>query len=208
MNVQVLLTPAWRKFALTAHVTASVGWLGAVVGFLALAIVGARTIDDRVAQSIYPALELMGTFVIVPFSVAALVTGVFQSLGTSWGLFRHYWVLAKLLITIGASLLLLLHMQLVRSAALAATDGTLATAPRMQLVGDAVAAAVVLAIAVALSVYKPQGLTPFGAPRDAGVSKGGSLQGPFVYIFWAAIITLLVTLVVRHLFGGGMQSHF
>lgn len=199
----MLLTPGWRKLVLTAHVTASVGWLGAVVGFLALAIIGARTIDDRVAHSIYPALELMGTFVIVPFSVAALVSGVFQSLGTSWGLFRHYWVLAKLLITIGASLLLLLHMQLVRSAALAATDGSLAVAPRMQLVGDAVAATVVLAIAVALSVYKPQGLTPFGPPRDVGVGR----QGPFVYIFWAGIITLLVTLIVRHLFGGGMQSH-
>jgi hypothetical protein len=201
----MLLTPAWRKFALTAHVTASVGWLGAVVGFLALTIIGARTFDDRIVESIYPALELMGTFVIVPFSVAALVTGVIQSLGTSWGLFRHYWVLAKLLITIGASLLLLLHMQLVRSAALAASDGTLAVAPRMQLVGDAVAATVVLAIAVALSVYKPQGLTPFGSPRDAGST---TRQGPFIYIFWAAIITLLVTLVVRHLFGGGMKSHF
>ena len=201
----MILSPTLRRFALTIHVTASVGWLGSVVGFLALAIIGSRTLDDRIVQSIYPALELMGTFVIVPFSVAALVTGVIQSLGTSWGLFRHYWVLAKLLITIGASLLLLLHMQLVRSAAMAASDGTLAIAPRMQLVGDAVAATVVLAIAVALSVYKPQGLTPFGAPRDAG---GATRQGPFIYIFWAAIITMLVTLVVRHLFGGGMQSHF
>jgi hypothetical protein len=148
----MILSPAVRKFALTIHVTASVGWLGSVVGFLALAIIGSRTLDDRIVQSIYPALELMGTFVIVPFSVAALVTGVIQSVGTSWGLFRHYWVLAKLLITIGASLLLLLHMQLVRSAAMAANNGTLAIAPRMQLVGDAVAATVVLAIAVALSV--------------------------------------------------------
>lgn len=204
MSGRMILSPALRKLALTVHVTASVGWLGSVVGFLALAIIGARSIDDRVAQSIYPALELMGTVVIVPFSVAALATGVIQSLGTSWGLFRHYWVLAKLLITIGASLLLLLHMQLVRSAAMAAGDGTLTIAPRMQLVGDAVAATVVLAIAVALSVYKPQGLTPFGSPRDAG---GATRQGPFIYIFWAAIITLLVTLVVRHLFGGGMQSH-
>lgn len=201
----MLLTPAWRKFALTAHVTASVGWLGSVVGFLALAIIGVRSLDDRAAQSIYPALELMATVVIVPFSVAALVTGVIQSFGTSWGLFRHYWVLAKLLITIGASLLLLLHMQLVQRAAMAASDGTLAIAPRMQLVGDAVAATGVLAIAVALSVYKPQGLTPFGSPRDAG---GATRQGPFIYLFWAAIVSLLGTLVVRHLFSGGMQSHF
>ncbi len=34
------MTPIVRKFALTAHITFSVGWLGAVAGFLALAIAG------------------------------------------------------------------------------------------------------------------------------------------------------------------------
>ncbi len=34
------MTPGLRKFARTAHVTSSVGWLGAVAGFLALAAAG------------------------------------------------------------------------------------------------------------------------------------------------------------------------
>ena len=34
------MSPAMRKAALTMHVTASVGWLGAVAAFLALAVVG------------------------------------------------------------------------------------------------------------------------------------------------------------------------
>lgn len=46
-----------------------------------------------------------------PFSLAALLTGVVQSVGTAWGLLRHYWVIAKLLITVLATLLLLVHMQ-------------------------------------------------------------------------------------------------
>ncbi len=39
------MAPGVRKLALTAHVASSVGWLGAVVAFLALSIVGfpART---------------------------------------------------------------------------------------------------------------------------------------------------------------------
>ena len=41
------LTPALRKFALTAHVTFSVGWLGAVGGFLALAIAGLFSGDEQ-----------------------------------------------------------------------------------------------------------------------------------------------------------------
>jgi hypothetical protein len=39
------LTPRLRKLALTAHVTASVGWLGAVVMFLALSVTGLTSRD-------------------------------------------------------------------------------------------------------------------------------------------------------------------
>jgi hypothetical protein len=34
------MTPSIRKLLLTAHITLSVGWFGAVAAFLALAIVG------------------------------------------------------------------------------------------------------------------------------------------------------------------------
>ncbi len=34
----MIMTPGIRKFALTAHVTSSVGVVGAVAGFLALAL--------------------------------------------------------------------------------------------------------------------------------------------------------------------------
>ncbi len=36
----MIMPPQLRKLALTVHVTASVGWLGAVAAFLALAIAG------------------------------------------------------------------------------------------------------------------------------------------------------------------------
>lgn len=203
------LTPARRKFALTAHVTSSVGWLGAVAAFLALAIVGLRSLDDSTARSLYPTLELMGWYVIVPFSVASLVTGLIQSLGTQWGLFRHYWVVAKLLITVGASLLLLLHMQLVRSAAAAAGTGTLGGEPKMRLVADAGAAVVVLLVAVSLSVYKPQGMTPFGVRAEsAGTARAATGQRAFIYLFWITVAILLLVVIARHLLSGGMQSHF
>lgn len=203
------MKPALRKLALTAHVTSSVGWLGAVAAFLALAIVGLRSVDNDTARSLYPTLELMGWYVIVPFSAASLVTGLIQSLGTQWGVFRHYWVVAKLLITVGASLLLILHMQLVRGAAAAAGTGTLGGEPRMRLVADAGAAVVVLVIAVALSVYKPQGMTPFGLRADsAGSPAVAGRQTAFTYLFWPAVVVLLFAAITRHLLGGGMQSHF
>lgn len=36
----MMLTPRIRKFALTAHIASSVGWIGADAGFLSLAIAG------------------------------------------------------------------------------------------------------------------------------------------------------------------------
>jgi hypothetical protein len=160
------MTPRLRKFALTAHVTSSVGWLGAVAGFLALAIAGLTSQDAQIVRAAYLSMELTGWFVIVPFSFASLLTGLVQSLGTTWGLFRHYWVLAKLLITVFATILLLVHMQPIGRVASVAAETTLSSTDlrgrRIQLVADAGAALVVLLVATALSVYKPQGRTPYG----------------------------------------------
>jgi hypothetical protein len=103
------MTPGLRKFALTAHVTFSVGWLGAVVAYLAVAIACLASQDAQVAQSGYFTMELTGWYVIVPLSLAALLTGLVQSLGTEWGLFRYYWILVKLVLTLGAVTILLMH---------------------------------------------------------------------------------------------------
>ncbi len=160
------MTPRVSKFALTAHITSSVGWLGAVAGFLALAVAGLTSQNAQMVRAVYLAMELTGWFVIVPMSVASLLTGLVQSLGTTWGLFRHYWILVKLLITIVATALLLVHMQPVGHLARVVAETTLASGElaglRLQLVADAGAALLALLVATALSVYKPRGLTPYG----------------------------------------------
>jgi len=107
----MMMTPEIRKFGLTAHVSSSLGWFGSVAAFLALAISGLTSQDTEMVKAAYLTMNLIGWFVIVPLSFASLLTGVVQALGTSWGLFRHYWVVVKLLITVFATALLLLHMQ-------------------------------------------------------------------------------------------------
>jgi hypothetical protein len=196
-GVRMVMNPRLRKFALTAHVTSSVGWLGSVAAFLAVAVVALTSADDFKARSASTTMELIGWFVIVPLSGASLLSGVIQSLGTQWGLFRHYWVIAKLLITVGASLLLMLHMRVVSSIALAASSDAASSShlqgPKMQVVADAGAAVIVLLIAVGLSIYKPPGRTDEPAPRWVRVSA-------------AAIALLVVAFVLRHVAGGGMHG--
>ncbi|HEY4654326.1 MAG TPA: hypothetical protein VIH22_07425, partial [Cyclobacteriaceae bacterium] len=110
-NVSMTLTPVLRKFALTTHITFSVGWFGAVAGFLALAVAGLTSGDAQIVRSAYLSMELIGWFIIVPACLGALLSGIIQSLGTQWGLFQHYWVLVKLLLTIAATIILLVDMQ-------------------------------------------------------------------------------------------------
>ncbi len=164
--IAMTMTPRLRKLALTTHVTCSVGWLGAVAAFLALAIVGLTSQDAATAREVYPAMAPIGRFVLVPLSLACLLTGLIQALGTAWGLFRHYWVMFKLLINLVATILLLVHVQVASQVAAAASQASLSSGDligmMIQLLADTSAALLVLLVAVTLSVYKPKGLTRYG----------------------------------------------
>ncbi len=164
------LPPRLRKAVLTAHVTASVGWLGAVGGFLALSIVGLASDDPQAVRAAYLAMNSIGWFVLVPLSLASLLTGLVQSLGTKWSLFVHYWVLVKLVINVVASIILVLYMQ---------TLDSLARIARESLSGDGLsgvrdpspvlhssAALVLLLVATTLAVYKPRGMTKYGQRKQ------------------------------------------
>lgn len=160
------MPPTLRKFALTLHVTSSVGLLGSITAFLALTIVGLTGADDQTLRSVYPAMQLIARMVIVPLAFAALVSGIIQSLGTVWGLFQHYWVLVKLLLTAFATTILLIKMALISEAARLATQTILPRAELhaagLQLVVHAGGGLCVLLLPMILSIYKPQGRTLYG----------------------------------------------
>lgn len=162
----MLMPPGLRKLALAAHVTASLGWFGAVAAFLALAIVGLNSGDALKIRSAYIAMDVMTQAVIVPLCFASLLTGILQSLGTTWGLLRHYWVVAKLLLTVIATIVLMLHTRpihfMARAASHAAVLGADLGKMRLQLVADSAAALVVLLVVTGLAVFKPRGMTRYG----------------------------------------------
>lgn len=164
------MTPRLRRLALTAHVVSSVGWIGAVIAFLALAVAGLTSRDAQVVRAAYLAMDLIARLVIVPAALASLLTGLVQSLGTPWGLFRHYWVLAKLLITVLATIVLLMQLEPIGYVAGAAAETTLSGAdlrgPRIEVAAHAGGGLVVLLVPTALSVYKPRGMTGYGRRKE------------------------------------------
>lgn len=160
------MTPPLRKLTLTVHVISSVGWIGAVAAFLALAVAGLNGQDAQITRAAYLAMELITRSVIIPFSFVSLLTGLIISLGTRWGLFRHYWILVKFLITIPAIILLLVHSQPISFLADAAAEMALSVTDfrglQLQLLAASGAALLVLLLLTTLAVYKPQGLTSYG----------------------------------------------
>ena len=163
------MSPGLRKAMLTVHLTSSVGWIGAVIAYLALSISVATTRDAQTVRAAWIAMDVIGWWAIVPLAVAALLTGLIMALGTPWGLFRHYWVLISLALTVFCTVVLLLHMPTVSAMAamlretdnMRGADGAGQSGMGGDLFHPGVGLIVLLVIAV-LNVYKPQGLTPYG----------------------------------------------
>ena len=169
--------PPVRKAVLTAHVITSVGWLGAVVAYLALDLAAVTSGDPDVARAAFVAMDVVVTSAVVPLALASLVIGVVNALGTSWGLFRHYWVVTKLLLTLVATVVLFLQLPGIRSMAEAARSGT-DPGDLPGTLAHSIGGLVVLALVTVLSTYKPRGLTPYGWRRQQAERGGRGAESP------------------------------
>lgn len=162
------MSSSLRKLMLTAHVTSTLGWLGAIVGFLALAIAALTSQDIQLVRGAYLAMELTGWYALVPLCVASLATGLIISLGTPWGLFRHYWVLVKFVITVVAAIILFMYTQTLEQMGAMARDTTLTINDLRNASPVLHSGLAVLALLVntTLSVYKPKGMTKYGRRKQ------------------------------------------
>jgi hypothetical protein len=166
------MAPGLRKLALIVHLTASVGWIGAVIAYLALNVSAILSENAETVRAAWIGMEVTGWYVIVPLAFAALLTGLVMSLGTQWGLFRHYWVLITLGLTVFCTVILLAHLRTVSAVASMAREPD--SAHLGHLGGDLLHPGVglgVLLVIMALNVYKPRGLTPYGWRKQYEESK-------------------------------------
>ena len=206
--------PALRRFTFTAHVTSSAGWLGAVLVFLALAAIGLTSQDERTVRGAYLVMAPAAWFVLVPLAHASLLSGIALSLGTPWGVFRHYWVVLKLGITLFSTVILLIYMRTFRQMAGVAADPIveLGLVRNPSPVVHAVLALVLLLIATWLAVYKPFGMTPYGrrtishressssaAAVDRSAVASIAARSTPMWMYIVALVVLVVMLVVVRL---------
>ena len=210
------MTPRLRRFTFTTHVTSSVGWVGAVIVFLALAVIGLTSRDELAVRGAYVLMAPAAWFVLVPLAHASLVSGIALSLGTAWGLFQHYWVVLKLVITAFATIILLIYMDTFRQMAGVAADPVveMGVVRNPSPMVHAILALILLMGATVLGVYKPFGPTPYGRNQDRRrqTLRTTTLQTTHsaleirlnradrrIYLIGAALIGILLLFVLMHL---------
>lgn len=155
------MTAKLRKFALTLHIILSIGWLGAVLTYLALDLTAVTGRDIQTVRAAYLAMELTIWYTIVPLAFGSVLIGIVNALGTPWGLFRRYWVIVKLLLTLFATTILVLETQTIgflAEAAAASDDPRGLPGSLLHSIGGLL----VLIVVTILAVYKPRGMTKYG----------------------------------------------
>ncbi len=150
------------KLALTAHILGSVGWFGIAVFVVFAFVASVVTGDAGLSNALVRTVET-SPWLSIPVGVIAAATGVLLSLGTKWGLVRHWWVVAKIAI----SIIVILTDAFVLGHA--AHDQLAAASSPRDLYGPTIAHAVVLGVATLLSVLKPRGRTPWSRAKDASL---------------------------------------
>jgi hypothetical protein len=173
------MAPAIRKVALAAHLTVSVGWVGAVAGYLALDVTVATSQDPQLVRSAWIAMGLIAWWAIVPLALTALLTGLVMALGTKWGLIRHWWVLISFLLTVVATVVLLSETRVIFGGAAIAADPTTSSEQLLALpstLPHSVGGLVVLLVIQVLNVHKPQGMTRYGWRKQQEERRAAQLR--------------------------------
>jgi hypothetical protein len=172
------MRPGLRKLVLSIHLVVSVGWIGAVTAYLALDFTTVTSADPGILRASYLGMDLIVQAVIVPLAISTLITGIVISLGTRWGLFRHYWVVLSLLLTVVATVVLLSETRTIGALARVAADPSTSPEELAALnstLVHSIGGLLVLVAVLVLNVYKPRGLTRYGwrrqSDREAHPSK-------------------------------------
>ncbi|MGH3796027.1 MAG: hypothetical protein ACRDS0_29480 [Pseudonocardiaceae bacterium] len=158
------LARSTRTALLTAHITASAGWFGFGGALIAFEVAALRTRNPGLRTGLADVTTTITWQILTPLVCVSLGTGVVLSLGTSWGVARYWWVVAKTIIAFAVTV-----------------TGAVMLAPRLPhvltgqvdpiqplAVAGQCAAMVALLAAMALSVAKPWGRT---SRRRPGVEE-------------------------------------
>jgi uncharacterized membrane protein len=142
-------------------------WLGAVVANLFLGIGAATTGREDLADAYYTVMDRLVNNLMPAAAISTLATGMLLALTTKWGLLRHYWVLAKLMLGVATVVVGVVAIDGAIQDTIAARADRHSAAASDLLLPAVAATPLMLATATTLAITKPWGRTRRG--RRAGV---------------------------------------
>jgi hypothetical protein len=186
--------------------------------------------DAQLTHGLYLAMGVTGRYTIVPLCLASLLTGLVMSLGTRWGLFRSYWVMAKFLLTMLSTFVLFGFMRTLGHIGALAADTTMSIDELHKVSRSPVlhsgGGLLVLLVATLLSIYKPGGMTPYGLRKrrekrevllaglpsrseadNQALLRSNSRTPLWVLAIGGFTIVMMLLFLVSHLAGGGLWKH-
>lgn len=155
------LKPVPRKVWLIGHVAVSVGWFGGAYAMLVMAIVALTSAGSALRHAAYELMQVSDTAIMIPGAFGALVTGLVLGLWTRWRVLHHWWVVVKLLLTIGGMAFAYAYLAKNVETALLDPRADLASIAPDIVAGSSVMVLVLLTTTL-LSITKPWGRTRFG----------------------------------------------
>lgn len=89
-----------KQWIITIHVLSVVCWLG---GAICMFVLGSYMLLSGNGEQLYYTLDNMHLIDVVLIrytALVALLSGIVLSIWTQWGLFKHYWIVIKLILTV------------------------------------------------------------------------------------------------------------
>lgn len=194
------LSSSYRKLVLTLHMITTMGWLGSAAAYIPIAANVLTNQDTSFVQSAIQIMVLIANFIVVPMAFVSLLTGIALSLGSRWGLFRHYWILFKLVLTVIALFMLVAYTQALGQMAAIAVQRTLSSND-ISILKDPIhllhssGGLFVVLLATVMSVYKPKGMTKYGWRKQQEVKKKPD-SIPYSIPRWVKLIGVAVIVLI------------
>ena len=163
------------------HIVMSLGWMGAGLANVVLAMTAGYTGDVDVRQVCYRMMERIDTFLVIPGAFAALVSGIVLCVVTPWGVARYWWVLSKLVLTVVVIVYSTVGLGVWVETSIAATSVSTVESPVAgQLAYGTLPNIVAFLFMTWVSVAKPWGTTPWAPKRPSRRARVAAVSGEAV----------------------------
>ncbi|MBE3014320.1 hypothetical protein IL992_34870 [Microbispora sp. NEAU-D428] len=163
-----------RDLLVWLHVVTSLGWMSQALALSVLVLSGATAGTPTLRSSAYSLAEVLDGQVLLYMANSSAFTGLMLCGLTAWGYFRHWWVLAKFVITL-SQLYLGIFLLSPRLAALAEGHGG---SPGVQVAGSLLMASAI-AFQAWLSIAKPWKRTPWTRTGQPSTPSGSASMFAF-----------------------------